>query len=81
MEFSQVILDISLTVIAIIFFFAWSRENKKRRDYGTELASLIHKYDLDSRNLRRSLHHKEIRKEVEKNYDLPGDFIEEMKNS
>ena len=78
---SQVIVDLFLIIVSIVLFFLWSRENLKRRDYATELSSLIHKYDLDSRDLRRSLRHKEIRKEVEKNYDLPGDFVEKMKNS
>lgn len=77
----NVILDLFLIILSILLFFAWSRDNQKRRDYGTELAGLIHTYDLDSRDLRRSLRHKEIRKEVEKNYDLPEEFVREMKNS
>lgn len=67
---SQVILDVVLIVASMILFALWSRENHKRRDYATELSNLIHSYDLDSRDLRRSLRHKEIRKEVEKNYEL-----------
>lgn len=77
----NIILDLFLIIFSILLFFAWSSENQKRKDYGTELSSLIHKYDLDSRDLRRSLRHKEIRKEVEKNYDLPEEFVEKMKNS
>jgi len=66
---SQVILDISLIIASTILFVLWSYERHKTRDYATELSNLIHEYGLDSRDLRRSLRYKEIRNQVEKNYE------------
>jgi len=54
----------------LLFFILWSKERAKSRDYATDLSQLIYSKDLNSRDLRRSLRHKEIRKEVEKNYDV-----------
>jgi len=54
----------------LLFLILWFKERERSRDYATDLSKIIHDKDLDSRDLRRSLRHKEIRKEVEKNYDV-----------
>jgi len=64
-----VLMEVVVIVSGILFAFLYSRERDRSRDYATELSNLIHKYDLDSRDLRRSLRHKEIRNQVEKNYE------------
>jgi len=57
-------------VASIILCFAWSHADQKARDYGTDLQRLITQKDLDSRDLRRSLRHKQIRQKVYSNYDM-----------
>lgn len=64
-----------------LLFYLWTEYQHKARDYGTELTSLIYNYDLDARDLRRSLRHKEIRKAIYRNKDLPEDMLEKMKDS
>ncbi len=51
-----------------VLYALWIEERDQRRDYATDLAQLIYDYDLDSRDLRRSLEHKEIRRAVERQY-------------
>lgn len=69
----QVWFELFLILTATALFAAWIRARDKARDYGTDLRTLIVQKDLDSRDLRRSLRHKEIREKVEQNYDVDGD--------
>jgi hypothetical protein len=54
------------TVILLVFTWGlvgWLlkfRERARSRDYATDLSQLIHDYDLDRDDLRRSLGHDEI---------------------
>ena len=58
----------------VIMWALWRRERDRRQDYATDLSQVINDHDLDSRDLRRSLRHKEIRQAVERNYDDAIDF-------
>lgn len=69
MEPLHIVIDLLIIFLFVVFVFLYSRENEKARDYGTDLIGLIYEYDLDSRDLNRSLHHKEIRSKVGQNYD------------
>ena len=63
-------LELFLIGTSILFFTGWTRSRQKAADYGTDLMTLIIKKDLDSRDLRRSLRHKEIRQKIEQNYEI-----------
>lgn len=69
----QIWFDLFLILTSTVFFAAWISTRGKAADYGTDLRTLIVKKDLDSRDLRRSLRHKEIREKVEQNYNSNGE--------
>lgn len=81
MELLHIVFDLLIIFLFVVFVFLYSKENEKSRDYGTDLIGLIYEYDLDSRDLDRSLHHKEIRRKVEENYDLSQEDVDKMKDS
>lgn len=68
------ILNVLLIFLGIAGWILYSEERQKSRDYATDLSTLIHSHDLDSRDLRRSLRHKEIRREIERTYKNDGTY-------
>jgi len=65
--------------LGILGWTLYFEERNKRSDYATDLTNLIRQHDLDSRDLRRSLRHKEVRKAIYQNYADDGtyEFLDE----
>jgi hypothetical protein len=51
---------------AVLGWFAYLIERQRSRDYATDLAQLVHDYDLNRDDLRRSLGHDEIEDQLDR---------------
>ena len=69
-----------LVVGFVCMFSAWSTERHKRADYETDICGMIVRDEIDSRNLRRSLRHKPVRKAFDRLYTKDGTYDYIMEN-
>ena len=65
---------LGLVVGFVCMFSAWSTERHKRADYETDICGMIVRGEIDSRNLRRAMRHKEVRKAFDRRYSIDGTF-------
>ena len=59
-------------ILSVVSLSKLSWERDRRRDYETDLCGMIVRGEIDSRNLRRSTRHKEIRKAFDRRYQKDG---------
>jgi len=52
-------------VFGVVGWLKYFAECERSRDYGTDLLQVVHDYDLDAADLRRSLEHDEIARRVD----------------
>jgi len=76
------IMAVTALVFAFLTFIEWRVERRKRADFETDICGMIVRGEIDSRNLRRSLRHKTVRRAFDRRYSKDGtyEFLKEYKN-